>query len=437
MFGPQVLDRTGRLVRAQNRLDAELTRYGAGGRADPGRRARRAEVDAVLAARARPAVARPRRTGWSRDRAGAGAAAGGGRGFAAGRITAEQVAVIAPVAGREHQAAAAEQGVDLAGGRRGAGRDRRHPPATPSSGRWCTTTWPGWTPTAPSPTPPRAGRCRSPSTPTAAVTGRFDLDAVGGEKVQAALESIAQADRPAGDLRTRAQQLGDAFVQLADNALAAGHPADAAHGQAARGGHHRPRRLRRPARPAPAPPRTGFGARISAARARWLACDGNITRIVIGPDGQPLDLGPQPPGRPAAPAPGASRSGTGTACSPAATPRPTGATSTTCCTGSTAARPRWRTPRCCANGTTRRSTTASGSSDNPTADGAPGAPTAPRSSCIPTCSPLTSARSTPSGLRRRVSAGEGSSESGERGAVLAELLRPRSPPAARAAARRW
>ena len=34
-----------------------------------------------------------------------------------------------------------------------------------------------------------------------------------------------------------------------------------------------------------------FGARISAARARWLACDGNITRIVIGPDGQPLDVG--------------------------------------------------------------------------------------------------------------------------------------------------
>jgi hypothetical protein len=37
--------------------------------------------------------------------------------------------------------------------------------------------------------------------------------------------------------------------------------------------------------------RTGFGAKISAARARWLACDGNVTRIVIGPEGQPLDLG--------------------------------------------------------------------------------------------------------------------------------------------------
>jgi hypothetical protein len=37
--------------------------------------------------------------------------------------------------------------------------------------------------------------------------------------------------------------------------------------------------------------RTGFGAQISAARARWLACDASISRIVMGPDGVPLDLG--------------------------------------------------------------------------------------------------------------------------------------------------
>ncbi len=34
-----------------------------------------------------------------------------------------------------------------------------------------------------------------------------------------------------------------------------------------------------------------FGATISAAKARMLACDGEITRIVIGPDSQPLDVG--------------------------------------------------------------------------------------------------------------------------------------------------
>jgi hypothetical protein len=35
----------------------------------------------------------------------------------------------------------------------------------------------------------------------------------------------------------------------------------------------------------------GFGATISAARARWLACDGAVTRIVLGPDGVPLEHG--------------------------------------------------------------------------------------------------------------------------------------------------
>jgi hypothetical protein len=35
----------------------------------------------------------------------------------------------------------------------------------------------------------------------------------------------------------------------------------------------------------------GFGAVVSAARARWLACDGRISRVVFGPDGVPLDVG--------------------------------------------------------------------------------------------------------------------------------------------------
>jgi hypothetical protein len=122
------------------------------------------------------------------------------------------------------------------------------------------------------------------------ITGRFDLDAVGGEKVQAALESIVQANRPKGDLRNRAQQLADALVQLADNALASGNlpflRTVKPHVVVTIGiddfaGPHT----------GPGAATTGFGARISAARARWLACDGNISRIVIGPEGQPLDLG--------------------------------------------------------------------------------------------------------------------------------------------------
>jgi hypothetical protein len=122
------------------------------------------------------------------------------------------------------------------------------------------------------------------------ITGRFDLDPVGGEKVQAALESIVQAHRPAGAQRGPARQQADALVQLADHAQASGnlpflrtvkpHVAVTIGIDDFTDPH-----------PGPGAATTGFGARISAARARWLACDGNISRIVIGPEGQPLDLG--------------------------------------------------------------------------------------------------------------------------------------------------
>src|SRR4051812_32930203 len=119
---------------------------------------------------------------------------------------------------------------------------------------------------------------------------RGQLDTVGGEKLAAALESLVQAARPAGDRRTRAQQLGDALVQLANNALASAELP-----------------ILRTVKPhllvtiavadlvdpatGPAAAETGFGAILSAARARWAACDGTLTRIVLGPDGMPLDHG--------------------------------------------------------------------------------------------------------------------------------------------------
>jgi len=122
------------------------------------------------------------------------------------------------------------------------------------------------------------------------ISGRFELDPAGGEKVQAALESMVQADRPAGDRRTRAQQLGDALVQWADTTLAAGGLP-----------------ILRTVKPhvivtigiddlvdpatGPGAATMGFGATISAARARWLACDGEISRVIMGPASQPLDLG--------------------------------------------------------------------------------------------------------------------------------------------------
>jgi hypothetical protein len=122
------------------------------------------------------------------------------------------------------------------------------------------------------------------------ISGRFDLDAVGGEKARSVLESFVQKHRPAGDLRTRAQQLGDAFVQWADVTLAAGAAP-----------------VLRTVKPhvvvtigiddladpgvGPCTAEMGFGALISAARARWLACDGTATRVIMGPEGQPLEMG--------------------------------------------------------------------------------------------------------------------------------------------------
>ena len=88
----------------------------------------------------------------------------------------------------------------------------------------------------------------------------------------------------------RAQRQADALVQLADNALASGNLP-----------------FLRTVKPhvqvlinledlvapgtGPGAGEMGFGATISAARARWLACDGNISRVVMGPDGHLLDYG--------------------------------------------------------------------------------------------------------------------------------------------------
>src|SRR4051794_21114171 len=209
----------------------------------------------------------------------------------------------------------------------------------------------------PDPTEQRQFRCAKQA--DGRLFFRGELDAVGGEKFLACLESHVQADRPAGDSRTRSQQPADALVQWADNTPATGqaprlrtvkpHVAvkvpledllDPATGEAAT--------------------ETGFGTVISAARTRWVACDADITRIVLGPDGEPLDVGRRPhcrgPRR-ACEAWGAA----GSFHSPAATPRTGGRKSITGSSGCTAARPPSTTARCSANATTPRSTTASAS----------------------------------------------------------------------------
>jgi hypothetical protein len=288
MFGPQVLERTGRLLRLQNRLDAQVARC-----VREGELTQAADTDGLatmqswLRGHARLSEAAAHRlvgNGRALEQLPAVAAA-----FTAGRVTAEQVAAIAPVSRPENMAAAAAQGVDLAGvdaALTETAATRPYRELTQVVHHYLERL----DPDGPEPDPTE-GRSLSIATHAdGSISGRFELDAVGGEKVQAALESILQANRPAGDMRTRAQQLGDAFVQLADNALAAGNLP-----------------FLRTVKPhvfvtigiddfadphtGPGAARTGFGAQISAARARWLACDGNISRIVIGPEGQPLDLG--------------------------------------------------------------------------------------------------------------------------------------------------
>jgi hypothetical protein len=119
---------------------------------------------------------------------------------------------------------------------------------------------------------------------------RGTLDAGGGERVEAALESVAAAGWCEGDLRSSEQRAADAFVQLADLHLAAGNlpvlrkvkPQVTALIQ-----------LEDLADPdtRPAASRLGSGATASNTVARQAACDGDVARILLGPDGLPLDVG--------------------------------------------------------------------------------------------------------------------------------------------------
>ncbi|MGY1672290.1 DUF222 domain-containing protein [Geodermatophilus sp. SYSU D00710] len=207
----------------------------------------------------------------------------------AGWVSAEQVAEAARVVTPQRRAAAAAQDVDLAAmdaALTQVALDCPHADLAQIVQRYLD----ALDPDGPEPDP-TAGRSLTVSRHAdGSLSGRFHLDAVGGERFQAALEPFVQRDRPAGDERTRAQRLGDALVQLCDNALASGSlpvlrtvkPHVAVRVD-----------LDDLADPATGPGAAtmGFGATISAARARWLACDGAISRVVFGPDGSPLDLG--------------------------------------------------------------------------------------------------------------------------------------------------
>jgi hypothetical protein len=288
MFGPQVLDRTRRLLTVKNRIDAELARS-----VREGELAQAPEYDGAKTmqswlrghGRLSDSVAhRLVACGRALEHLPAVAAA-----FTTGRVTAEAVAVIVPVARDEHRTAADAAGVDLA--------------AVDALLADTAATRPvkelaqvvhhyldALDPDGPEPDPTEGRRFAMAQHPDGSWSGHFELDSVGGEKVATVLESMVQANRPQGDMRARSQQLGDAFVQWADNTLAAGTLPilRTVKPQVVVTIDHED--LMDP-HPGPGAARTGFGAQISAARARILACDGNVTRIVFGPDRQVLDLG--------------------------------------------------------------------------------------------------------------------------------------------------
>ena len=209
--------------------------------------------------------------------------------FEDGAVTAEQVAVVAPIVKEDRRTAALDQGIDLAEVDRAlaaVAAERPIQQLTQVVHHYLSRLDPDGP--EPDATDERSLTLAKFSDGTVVVRGQ--LDAVGGEKLQAALEAIAQADRPKGDRRTRGQQLADAMVQLADNQLASGNLP-----------------FLRTVKPnvivtipvadlldpgtGPAAATTGFGGLVSAATARALACDGSITSVAIDEHGMPMNVG--------------------------------------------------------------------------------------------------------------------------------------------------
>ena len=284
----ELLGRTALLVAARNRIDAELART-----------VRKAELRQACEydglktmsswlrthARLSSGAAKDVVTaGRTLERLPAVAAA-----CAAGQVTAGQVEVIARIATPEAVEKAVGQGIDLTSVETAVvevavSQPHRHLQRVVGHYLACLD------PDGPEPDPAEGRSFSLVQHPDGTFTGGFTLDQVGGEKVAAALESIAAASRCAGDSRTRPQRLGDALVQLADLALASGELP-----------------ILRTVKPhlgvlvgiddlvepgtGPGAATTGLGAALSAARARWIACDSTVGRIVIGPDSLPLDTG--------------------------------------------------------------------------------------------------------------------------------------------------
>jgi Domain of unknown function (DUF222) len=114
------------------------------------------------------------------------------------------------------------------------------------------------------------------------------LDPLTGESVLAAVQSLSA---PAGpeDMRTPGQRRADALGELARRMLG--------HGQLPTTGGERPQLLVTVdlatllGAPGSDPAELGWTGSISGELARRIGCDAAVTRIVLGPDSQPLDVG--------------------------------------------------------------------------------------------------------------------------------------------------
>jgi hypothetical protein len=283
-----LLDRTRDLVRARNMLDAELARTVR--RAELAQAAEHDGLKSVkswLRAHCRlsgSAITRLVKTGRAQECLPAVAAA-----CATGQISADQVEVLAEVTTPRALDKASAAGVDLAAIEAAfvaVAVEAPHRDLQKAVGAYLA----ALDPDGPEPDPTESRSLSLVQHPDGAFTGGFTLDAVGGEKVATALEAIAAQSRCAGDARTRAQRLGDALVQLADLHLASGDLPVLRTVKPHIGVLIGIEDLVAPST-GPGTGTTALGSAISAARVRMLACDGSVTRIVVGPDSVPMELG--------------------------------------------------------------------------------------------------------------------------------------------------
>ncbi|MGY1710757.1 DUF222 domain-containing protein [Geodermatophilus sp. SYSU D00758] len=190
-------------------------------RAGRGTGVRRAHDHGRLAARARAPVD-PRRRRARARRARAGAPPALAAAHAAGAVSAEAVAVITPITREDELAAARASGVDLDAIDRlltGVAARLPHTDLVQVVRHYLA----GLDPDGTEPDPTAGRRLSWVRHADGSISVRGELDAAGGEKLQAALEAVRQAGRCAGDDRSGVQQQADALVQLCDNQLAAGH----------------------------------------------------------------------------------------------------------------------------------------------------------------------------------------------------------------------